>query len=64
MMRHISNHHSNHPDAMFSECGHSGIEPSDWIKIGKTPVLITIYVRVKIAFLDLTVPKVLIFNNL
>ncbi|XP_068750851.1 uncharacterized protein [Montipora capricornis] len=33
-MRHLSNKHKDHPDALFTECAHSGISPRNWIKIG------------------------------
>ena len=33
-MRHLSNKHKDHPDALFRECAHDEIAPRKWIKIG------------------------------
>ena len=41
-MQHVSNKHSDHPDALFTDCAHDDdIEPRKWIKVGMIiPLLI------------------------
>lgn len=34
-MRHVSNKHSKHPDALYAKCNHKNLKARKWIKEGK-----------------------------